>query len=256
MDLARALTFSSEALKFIAGNSQGDARRSLDVLEASANYVLQNQLKQLDMEVVKSVLSSKTLIHDKSGEGHYNVVSAFIKSMRGSDPDAAIYWMMRMLEAGEDPLFVLRRMIIFASEDIGNADSNAIQVAIAADTAFQRMGMPEGIFPLSHCCLYLASAPKSNACYKALTQAQKDVKQYGSLAVPLKLRNAVTKLMKEWGYGEKYRYPHNEGGYAKGETYLPDELKGKTYYHPTESGSEGEIKERLAKLKGESSRKI
>lgn len=243
-----ALSFAPKALTAIAHHCQGDARRALDILAAAAHYALQNKSKEVNIDIVTSALSSKMLFHDKTGEGHYNTISAFIKSMRGSDPDAAIYWLMRMLEAGDDPLFLLRRMIIFASEDIGNADPNALQVAIAADTAFQRIGMPEGIFPLAHCCLYLACAPKSNACYTAWKAAQADVQKHGTLPVPLKLRNAVTKHMKEWGYGHNYRYPHDEEGYAAGETYLPDALVDTQYYHPTNAGKEALIKKNLHAL--------
>ena len=157
-----SLTFMPEALKMIASHAQGDARRALDLLEASVNYAHQNKIDTLTTNIVETTLCSKMPLYDKDGEGHYNIIGAFIKSMRGSDPDAAIYYMMRMLDAGEDPLFILRRMIIFASEDIGNADTHALPLAVAADTAFQRVGMPEGIYPLAHCCLYLATAPKSN----------------------------------------------------------------------------------------------
>ena len=152
-----SLTFMPEALKMIASHAQGDARRALDLLEASVNYAHQNKIDTLTTNIVETTLCSKMPLYDKDGEGHYNIIGAFIKSMRGSDPDAAIYYMMRMLDAGEDPLFILRRMIIFASEDIGNADTHALPLAVAADTAFQRVGMPEGIYPLAHCCLYLAT---------------------------------------------------------------------------------------------------
>ena len=243
------LHFDSNALETIAQSCQGDARRALDVLEIAAHYAVQHKTPQVDRETVKQALVSQTLVHDKSGEGHYNVVSAFIKSMRGSDPDAALYWMMRMLAAGEDPLFILRRMLIFASEDIGNADPNALCVAVAADTAFQHLGMPEGLHTLGHCCTYLACAPKSNACYKAWSAAQKAVKEYGALPVPRKLRNAVTKDMKAWGYGKGYRYPHNEGGYAVGEIYLPDTLQEDRYYYPTQAGAEKYIQQQLEQLK-------
>ncbi len=238
------LNFNEECLNIIAQNCQGDARRALDILQIAGNFAFQNKQKIINKKIIEQALASKTLIHDKSGESHYNVVSAFIKSMRGSDPDASIYWMMRMIEAGEDPLFILRRMIIFASEDIGDADPNALILATSADTAFQRIGMPEGIYPLSHCCIYLAAAPKSNACYKAWTAAQEDVKKYGALEVPLKLRNAVTKNMEEWGYGKNYRYPHNENGFALGETYLPDKLIGKNYYKPFEIKKQSELNEK------------
>jgi putative ATPase len=242
---------ADEVLLLIAEGAQGDARRALDVLETAARFAAERSAHALDTEAVKEALASSTLLHDKSGEAHYNVVSAFIKSMRGSDPDAALYWMMRMLEAGEDPLFVLRRMVIFASEDVGNADPRALQLAVAADQAFQRLGMPEGLHTLGQCCVYLASAPKSNASYLAWQEAQRDAKQHGALPVPLKLRNAPTKLMKEWGYGQEYRYPHDEGGHAPGETYLPEKLVGRRYYRPTEHGLEAAIRERLKKLRGE-----
>jgi len=160
-----------------------------------------------------------------------------------------------MLEAGEDPLFVLRRMLIFASEDIGNADPRALEVAVSSDAAFRRLGMPEGIFPIAQCCIYLASAPKSNASYKAWTAAQADVRELGALPVPLKLRNASTEAMKSWGYGEGYRYPHDESGYSAGETYLPETLVGRAYYRPTKQGFEARIRERLRDLRERSNEK-
>ena len=156
-----------------------------------------------------------------------------------------------MLEAGEDPLFVLRRMLIFASEDIGNADPRALQMAVAADQAFQRLGMPEGLHTLGQCCVYLACAPKSNASYMAWQAAQQDVREHGSLEVPLKLRNAPTRLMKDSGYGQGYRYPHDEGGHAAGETYLPEHLRDRRYYEPSGNGYEAQLAERLRKLRDE-----
>jgi putative ATPase len=247
---ALELVASDASLAQIAHGAQGDARRALDVLEAAARYVAEQSLRELTPEAVSESLAAGNLVHDKSGEGHYNVVSAFIKSMRGSDPDAALYYMLRMLEAGEDPLFALRRMIIFASEDIGNADPVALQVAIAADQAFQRLGMPEGLHPLGQCCVYLACAPKSNASFVAWSEARADVREHGALEVPRKLRNAATKAMQAWGYGEGYRYPHDEGGYAEGEDYLPERLLGRSYYRPSEHGFEAEIKQRLQRLRG------
>jgi putative ATPase len=240
---------SPDALDAIAEHAHGDARRALDVLELSARDAASRSVP-LDRALVASALASPTLRYDKSGEEHYNVVSAFIKSMRGSEPDAAIYWMMRMLEAGEEPLFVMRRMLIFASEDVGNADPTAIQVAVAADESFRRLGMPEGLFPLAQCCTYLASTVKSNASYQAFEKAREDVLQHGALEVPLHLRNAATKMMKEWGYGDGYRSPHAEGGHAKGVDYLPDELRGRRYYEPKDAGFESKIKARLERLRG------
>jgi putative ATPase len=244
------LEVEDAALEAIAAGARGDARRALDVLDTAARFSLApGRSHRLDLASVQEALASSTLLYDKSGEEHYNVVSAFIKSMRGSDPDAAVYWMMRMLEAGDDPLFVSRRMIIFSSEDIGNADPRAIQVAIAADAAVRRLGMPEAIYALSQCCLYLASVPKSNASYVAWTEAQKDIREQGALGVPLKLRNPVTGSMKQWGYGKEYRYPHDEDGYAPEETYLPEKLVGRTYYRPKQSGFETNIRDRLDKLR-------
>src|SRR5690606_19799369 len=189
-------------------------------------------------------------LYDKTVEELYNTISAFIKSMRGSDPDAAISWLMRMLEAGDDPLFLLRRMIIFASEDVGNADPRALGVAVNADAAFRRIGMPEGIYPIAHACLYLASCPKSNAVSKAWQAARKVVRERGSLPVPKKLRNAVTSLMREEGYGAGYHYPHDfEDHFVPGETYLPDELGQVRFYEPSAEGLERSIAERLARLK-------
>jgi putative ATPase len=248
---ALELAVDPEVLEALARGARGDARRALEALEVAAQYVAGEKGFRIDIGAVEQALADPHLLYDKSGEEHYNVVSAFIKSMRGSDPDAALYWMMRMLEAGEDPLFVLRRMIIFASEDIGNADPRALQLATAADEAFRRLGMPEGMFPLAQACTYLACAPKSNATYRAWTGAQKDVREHGALPVPMKLRNAPTRAMKEWGYGEAYRYPHDEGGVAEGETYLPDRLVGRRYYVPTDAGLEARIAERLARLRGD-----
>jgi putative ATPase len=246
------LTAADETLLALADQTSGDARRALDVLELAARHAAAQGHTEIDEGSVTEALSSRTLLYDKSGEEHYNVVSAFIKSMRGSDPDAAVYWMMRMLEAGDEPLFVLRRMIIFASEDVGLADPMAIQVATACDQAFQRLGMPEGMFALAQCCHYLACAPKSNASYRSWTAAREDVQKHGALPVPLKLRNAATKHMKQWGYGDGYKYAHDHGGFVPGETYLPDALAGKRYYEPKEVGFEAKLRARLKALRGES----
>ncbi len=238
------------ALDAVAELARGDARRALDVLELAAREAAASA-RPLDEALVREALAEKTLLYDKSGEEHYNVVSAFIKSMRGNDPDAAVYWMMRMLEAGDDPLFVLRRMIIFASEDVGNADPQALSVVVAADAAFRRLGMPEGLFAMAQCCTYLASTVKSNASCAAWTAAQRDVREHGPLPVPMHLRNAPTEAMKEWGYGQGYRYPHDEGGHAGGVAYLPDALAGRRYYEPKNAGFEIKLGARLARLRGE-----
>jgi putative ATPase len=250
---ARELSSDGEALTLIARAARGDARRALGLLEAAAE-LLPAGLKTLDADAVRRAAEERTLLYDKSGEEHYNVVSAFIKSMRGSDPDAALYWMLRMLDAGEDPLFVSRRMLIFASEDVGNADPRALELALSADAAFRRMGMPEGMYPLAHACLYLASCPKSNAVKRAIASARAAVQSHGALPVPLSLRNAVTPLMREERYGEGYQYPHDyEQSFAAGAIYLPDELAGQRFYEPSDQGLEKSIAERLARLRQRSS---
>ena len=231
-----------ELLMKLAAAADGDARRALTLLESLAGY------EALTEEAVREALAGKTLRHDKSGDSHYQLASAFIKSLRGSDPDAAIYWMMRLLEGGDDPRFVARRMMIFAGEDIGVADPRALEIAVAAQAAYERLGMPEALHALATACIYLASAPKSNRVYQAFLKAREDVRKHGSLPVPLKLRNEVTRLDRELGHGEGYRYPHDEGGFARGEEYLPERLRGARYYEPTENGLEARIKERLERL--------
>ncbi len=239
-----------DALVALSRAARGDARRALASLDAAASHVAGAGKKTLSLEAVLAVEEKAPLLYDKAGEEHYNVVSAFIKSMRGSDPDAAVYWMMRMLEAGDDPLFVLRRMLIFASEDVGNADPRALVVVNACDQAFRRMGLPEGLFPLAQAAVYLASAPKSNAVGGTFSRAKKLIEEHGALPVPKKLRNAVTALMKNDGYGEGYKYAHDfDDGVVPGETYLPDELVGEVLYEPTERGEEAKVKARLAALR-------
>jgi putative ATPase len=236
------------ALEAIADAARGDARRALGLLE-SAVALLEPAQRTLDVEAVRRAADERTLLFDKNGDEHYDIASAFIKSLRGSDPNAALYWMMRLLEAGDDPLFVLRRLLIFASEDIGNADPRALGVAIDADAAFRRMGMPEGMYPIAQACLYLACAPKSNAVNCAWHAAQEAVRERGALPVPKRLRNGVTRLMKSDGYGEGYRYPHDyEGNFVAGETYLPEALVGTRFYEPSDQGVERQIAERLARL--------
>jgi putative ATPase len=242
------LDVEPEALVAIARAARGDARRGLGMLETAASMLQRGD--KLDLAVVEAAVESRTLLYDKSGEEHYNVASALIKSMRGSDPDAALYWLLRMLEAGDDPLFLLRRLMIFASEDVGNADPRALQVAVSADEAFRRMGMPEGIYPLAHACLYLASCPKSAAVKAAIGAARAAIAEHGALPVPKKLRNAVTKLMREEGYGDGYKYPPDfAGSVVPGESYLPDALAGERFYEPTQQGLEQAIGERLARLR-------
>jgi putative ATPase len=249
--LAGEVGATDEALRAIARLAQGDARRALTSLELAADVARGEGRTVIGLEELAAQAEHKTLLYDKAGDEHYDVVSALIKSMRGSDPDASIYWMMRMVEAGDDPLFLLRRMIIFASEDIGNADPRALEIAVAADAAFRRLGMPEGLYAMAQAALYLATAPKSNACNAAWHEAQAAVREHGALAVPMHLRNAPTKLMKSEGYGEGYRYPHDEvDGVARGVAYLPDALGRAEFYRPVGRGYEKTIAERLAHLRG------
>lgn len=240
----------NDAFDFLARLAQGDARVALNSLEAAVMLSKPDQAgkRMVTLETAQEAIQRKALLYDKGGEEHYNVISAFIKSMRGSDPDAALYWLARMLDAGEDPLFVARRMIIFASEDIGNADPQAVQMAIAIKDAFDFIGMPEGWIPLAQGVTYLACAPKSNASYLAYLAALKDVREKGALPVPFHIRNAPTPLMKDLGYGMGYKYPHSFGGYTE-QVYLPDELQDREYYKPTENGFDKEIKERLTRFK-------
>ncbi len=238
---------NKDAISFIADLSHGEARVALNTLETALLLTRPNQddKRTITLNIAQEAMQRKALLYDKGGEEHYNVISAFIKSMRDSDPDAALYWLARMLESGEDPLFIVRRMVIFASEDIGNADPVAIQLAVSVKDAFHFVGMPEGWIPLSQCVTYLATAPKSNASYKAYLSALNDVKGKGALGVPLHIRNAPTRLMKDLGYGKGYKYPHDHGGYA-GQSCLPKELQDKEYYKPTDYGFDKEIKKRLA----------
>ena len=239
-----------DAIDFITDLSHGEARVALNTLETALLLInpSKGNKSTITLNIAQEAMQRKTLLYDKGGDEHYNVISAFIKSMRDSDTDAALYWLARMLEAGEDPLFIVRRMVIFASEDIGNADPVALQVAVSVKDAFHFVGMPEGWIPLSQGVTYLATAPKSNASYKAYLDALNDVKEKGALGVPLHIRNAPTNLMKDLGYGKGYKYPHDHGGYA-GQSGLPNELQGKEYYKPTDFGFDKEIKKRLAFFK-------
>ncbi|WP_246163526.1 replication-associated recombination protein A [Oryzomonas sagensis] len=240
------LTADDDALVFLADQCGGDARIALNTLEVAAGITTDSVIT---IETVQEALQKKALLYDKGGEEHYNVISAFIKSLRGSDPDAALYWMARMLEAGEDPLFILRRMIIMASEDIGNADPRALQVAVSALQAFQFVGMPEGRITLGQAVVYLATAPKSNASYAGINAALSEVKKSGALPVPRHIRNAPTKLMKELGYHKGYQYDHDyEDGYA-GQECLPEKLAGQKFYEPKGHGYEKNILERMEWLR-------
>jgi putative ATPase len=236
--------------------SGGDGRRLLNMLEALIDSARSQSkdLQILDEEFVKGFLSRmKIAVYDRDGEEHYNVASAFIKSLRGSDADAALYYGFRMLHGGEDPRFLIRRLVIFASEDIGNADPRALQIAVSTLEAFELVGLPEGRIPIAQCITYLATAPKSNRSYIAMHRAVSAVADYPDAPVPLHLRNAETALMKGLGYGKGYRYPHDEeSGFAHGVRYLPDQVKVPPMYEPSERGAEKTIKERLAWLRQQS----
>lgn len=236
------LSIEDKAIEFIADQAHGDARSALNTLEVAAATVAGKTIRLSD---ATTAMQKAPLLYDKGAEEHYNVISAFIKSMRGSDPDAAVYWLARMIEAGEDPLFIARRMVIFASEDVGNADPRALQLAVATQQAVHFIGMPEGRIPLAQTVTYLATAPKSNAAYAAIGDAQKEVRQSGALPVPHHIRNAPTGLMKDLGYGKGYQYAHNHTDSVVTQGHLPDTLIGTTFYRPKESGYEKMICERL-----------
>ncbi|HVI93381.1 MAG TPA: replication-associated recombination protein A [Anaeromyxobacter sp.] len=247
--LAGAVGLAPDAREALARYAYGDARRALNALEVAAAAVKLAGRATIERADAEEALQQRTILYDKAGEEHYNVVSAFIKSMRGSDPDAAVYYMVRMLEGGEDPRFVLRRMVIFASEDVGNADPQALQVALAALQAVELVGLPEGVLPMSQAAIYLALAPKSNTAIAAYGNARRLVKERGPLPVPLKLRNAPTKLMEGLGYGGGYRYPHNFEGHYVVEEYLPDALRGEAIVKLSESGLEKALGERWRALR-------
>ncbi len=246
------VTLAEEAKQALINYAAGDARITLNAIDNAAQFVKPNKENQrvITLSVIKNVLQKKALLYDKKGDYHYDIISAFIKSIRGSDPDAAVYWMARMLEGGEDPKFIARRLIILASEDIGNAHPQALVVATSAFTAVDYIGMPEAQIVLAQAATYLASVPKSNAAYLAIQGAMKDVKNTPPEAVPLHLRNAPTKLMEQQGYGKDYKYPHNSPGHFVEELYLPPSKKDKIFYKPTEQGYEKTIRERLKKLWG------
>ncbi len=249
---ARGLEVAPEILQLIAKSAQGDARRALGLLESAAELATGDP-PRLDLPTLERARDEPTFLFDKHGDQHYDLASVFIKSLRGSDPDAALYWMMRMLESGVDPLFVLRRMLIFASEDIGLADPRALGIAVEADAAFRRMGQPEGTYPIAQACLYLACAPKSNSVKEAWQAARAKIREHGALPVPMRFRNPVTSLMKSEGYGANYRYPHDYSGHVvPDECYLPAGLEHERFYHPSDQGLEPRISERLARRRNKS----
>ena len=241
------ITLDDESRRLFASSSLGDARKLLNLIESFS------KTKKNSLDDVKSFLKNAiSFIYDKQGDEHYNLISAFIKSLRGSSPSGALYWGFRILESGEDPRFLIRRMIVFSSEDIGNADPRALEISVATLTAFEKIGMPEAREVIAHCITYLASAPKSNRSYLAMHKAIDAVKKYPNEKVPLHLVNAPTKLMKELGYSKGYNYPHDfPKGYVPDEQYLPDRLKNEEFYEPSNRGYEKTIRERFLWLKEE-----
>src|SRR4051794_18113451 len=243
------VTASEPFLDHVARHSGGDARRALNALEVATARAKAEKRAELTEKDAEEALQQKTLLYDKSGDAHYDTVSAFIKSLRGSDADAAVYYLVRMLESGEEPRFLLRRMVIFASEDIGNAEPRALSVAIDALRAFELVGLPEGVLPMTQAAIFLALAPKSNTVLTSYGNARKAVVEKGPLPVPLKLRNAPTPLMKSMGYSGGYKYPHNFEGHYVPEQYLPDELQGQTFVELSGSGEEPSLRERIQSLR-------
>ena len=254
---AQVTGWTDEALQTVARWGNGDARRALGLLDETAALLAAAPRQgsgqaHLGVDEIRQLAPSLQLRHDRGGDDHYDVISAFIKSVRGSDPDAALYWLAHMLEAGEDPLFIARRLVILASEDVGNADPRGLQVAVAALEAFRFLGMPEGALALAQATTYLASVPKSNASYAGLKAARAMVKAQGNLPVPQHLRNAPTALLKEIGNAEGYDYPHDHPeGLAPGVHYLPEALRGTRFYHPTPRGFEKKIGEFLDWVRGQ-----
>jgi putative ATPase len=235
-----------QALQAIAVYANGDARVALNLLELSVAAAPEALgVRRIDKARVEQTIQRRALLYDKSGEEHYNIISALHKSMRNSDPDASVYWLARMVESGEDPLYIARRLVRFASEDIGNADPQALTVAVAAKEAVHFIGMPEGNTALAQAAIYLATAPKSNAIYEAYNRAAADAQHDVADPVPLHLRNAPTKLMKALEYGKGYEYAHSDADAVTGMSCLPKSLEGRKYYEPTERGFEKEIKRRL-----------
>jgi putative ATPase len=244
------IRLDDDAAELIALAADGDARRALNLLELAADLApVSDGVRRISTSIAKDVAQGSRRRFDKQGEYFYDQISALHKSIRGSDPDASLYWLMRMLDGGCDPLYVARRIIRVASEDIGNADPRALRLCLDAAETYERLGSPEGELAIAQAVVFLACAAKSNAVYEAAKSAAADAKEFGSLEVPLHLRNAPTRLMKELGYGEKYRYAHDEeDGLAAGENYFPEDMPARKYYHPVPRGLELKIGEKLAEI--------
>jgi putative ATPase len=240
---------SDDVLHKVASYSSGDARSAYNVLEVAASLAQQASMNALSDDIIREALQKRVLLYDKDGEEHYNIISALHKSVRNSDPDAALYWLARMLEAGEDPLYIARRVVRMAVEDIGLAEPNALALCMAARDAVDFIGMPEGNLALAQAVVYLSIAPKSNALYTAYSAVLQDVEQTAAESVPLHLRNAPTKLMKGLGYGKNYQYAHDNDSKVTDMQCLPDSLRDRVYYRPTNEGVEKRISERLEEIK-------
>lgn len=239
---------SSEAMDGLVAVSNGDARVALNALELAADATGGD--REISLADIREALQRRSLLYDRAGDQHYDTISAFIKSVRGSDPDAALYWLMRMIDAGEDPMFIARRIVILAGEDVGLADPQALVIASAAQQATHLIGLPEAYYPLAEATVYLALAPKSDSLKRGLGELQRDLDETRADPVPLHLRNAPTPLMKQLGYGKDYKYAHDFAGHvAPDETYLPESLAGRRYYVPTDLGAEAELKRRVEDLR-------
>jgi len=247
------ISINKEALRHLVTMSNGDARVALNALEMAAFATVPDDdgLRSIDLSTIEEALQHRALLYDKSGDQHYDLISALHKSLRGSDPDAALYWLGRMLEAGEDPLYIARRLVRFASEDVGVADPQALMITVAAQQAVHFVGLPEGNLALAEAVVYLAAAPKSNSLYQAYSRVQQDIQHGRNEPVPLHLRNPVTGLMRRMGHGQGYKYTHDHPDHFVKQQNLPPSLQGKRYYVPTEQGYEKEIADRLKKWWGE-----
>jgi len=247
------ISINEEALRHLVTMSNGDARVALNALEMAAFATVPDDdgLRSIDLSAIEEALQHRALLYDKSGDQHYDLISALHKSLRGSDPDAALYWLGRMLEAGEDPLYIARRLVRFASEDVGVADPQALVIAVAAQQAVHFVGLPEGNLALAEAVVYLAAAPKSNSLYQAYSRVQQDIQHGRNEPVPLHLRNPVTGLMRQMGYGRGYKYAHGYPDHFVKQQNLPPSLKRRRYYVPTDQGYEKEIADRLKKWWGE-----
>jgi len=247
--LSGKLRLENDALSYLCAYADGDARVALNLLEMASNCAETEKRDCITIDDIKKVAQKKTLLHDKDGDYHYDLISALHKSIRGSDVDASLYYLARMLEAVEDPLFVARRIVRAAAEDIGMADPNALVVAVAAFEATNFVGMPECDCILAQAVVYLATAPKSNSVYKSYNAAAESVRKFGQVPVPLHIRNAPTKLMEDFGYAKGYKYPHSFSGHIVRQRYLPPQLNGRKFYEPTDEGFEKRVKERLKRIR-------